>query len=239
MIRYLTTSALCVAALAGTAHAQSSPTPAGRWEGELQIPGKTLGLAVDLDRGADGWIGSLTIPMTTTADVPIERISVENSTVRFNVRLPGDTMFEGTLSGDAQQLSGLASNAQGGVAFQLARKGDAHVRVPPASSALTSDFEGVWEGSVEAGARTIRTRVIVSKAADGRAAASIVNLDQPSDAVPATTVSIEGKTIHLDVRIISGTYRGTLGAAGEIVGEWGQGGARAPLTLRKPAPQPQ
>src|SRR5688500_3152333 len=101
-------AAWCVFAAVSAGHAQSPTAPAGRWEGQIEIPGKTLGLTVDIDRNAAGaWIGTLTIPMTTTADVPIDRIGIESNGVHFEVRLPGTTTFEGTLSADGQQLSGL------------------------------------------------------------------------------------------------------------------------------------
>jgi hypothetical protein len=226
---------LCFAAIGTVAHAQSAPAPAGRWEGEIQMPGKPLGLVVDIDRSGTGWIGSLTIPMTTTVDVPIERISVENTAVHFTAKLPGDTTFEGTLSADARQLAGMASNALGGVPFQLVHKGAANVKVPAVSSLLTRDFEGVWEGAIEASGRTIRARITLSPGPDGRATATLVNLEQATETVPVTTVTLDGNAIHLDVRVVSGTYRGALTAAGEISGEWSQGAASAPLTLRRPA----
>jgi hypothetical protein len=217
--------------------AQSTSGAAGRWEGEIQIPGRTMPVAIDFDRNAAGvWIGSLTIPGTTTVDVPVERISIENTAVRFSAHLPGETSFDGTLSADAQQLSGLVSNAQGGVPFQLVRKGAAAVKVPPTSTALSSAFEGVWEGAIAAGPQTIRLRVTLSAGADGIATGVVQNLEQ-GEPVPVTTVTINGRSIELDVRLVSGVLRGALADTGEISGEWVQGGMRAPLTMRRSTPR--
>ena len=51
--------------------------------------------------------------------------------------------------------------------------------------------------------------------------------------IPATTVMVKGKDLTLEVRVISGSYRGTLSDTGEIVGEWTEGGKPMPVTFKR------
>jgi hypothetical protein len=44
---------------------------------------------------------------------------------------------------------------------------------------------------------------------------------------------VQGKQLELQARAVGGTYRGTLGASREIVGEWIEPSARLPLTFKR------
>ena len=114
----------------------AAASAAGHWEGKIQIPDHELSIAVDLAQTPAGaWIGSLSIAGSSTADVPLIKITVSGAGVQFTASLPGETSFAGTLSTDAATLAGKVSNAEGSVPFQLARTGEASVKVPPASVA--------------------------------------------------------------------------------------------------------
>src|SRR5262245_42608877 len=94
-------------ALSSAAPLRAQTDPTGHWEGKIHIPNRELGLAVDLTKDASGaWIGSLTIPGTTTVDVPLATVTVTAGAVRFTAALPGATTFEGVLSADAASLDG-------------------------------------------------------------------------------------------------------------------------------------
>ncbi len=220
-------------ALSMSSVAAEAAGPAGHWEGKIQIPDHELSIAVDLSQSATGgWIGSLSITGSAAVDVPLIKITVSGTSVQFVASLPGDTSFVGTLSTDASSLAGKVSNAEGAVPFQLARTGEANVKVPPPSSPSSKEFEGTWEGVLDVGGRVMRIELKMSPAADGTAKALLVNLDQGSEVVPVTTVTIQGKQLDLEARAVGGTYRGTLGAGGEIAGEWTQKTLRLPLTFK-------
>ena len=129
---------------ASLAFAQTAPNPSGHWEGQIQIPDHVLAMTLDLAKSPAGaWIGSMTIPSSTDVDVPLDTVTVDAAAVRFTALLPGHTSFEGSLSADARGLAGTASNAEGGVPFQLTRGGRGAAsrsrrrtaRCPPASRA--------------------------------------------------------------------------------------------------------
>lgn len=214
-------------------HAQAASEPIGRWQGKIQIPNKELGITVDLDRNSKGvWIGSMSVTGTTSIDVPLADIKMEGTSVRFAANLPERASFEGRLSADGSGLSGTASNAAGEAPFQLARSGEAKVKVPSPSSLLSKEFEGAWEGTVESDGKVRRVGLKLSPAADGSARATLIAVDQGNLEIPVTTVTIQDKQVQLDAPAISGTYRGTLGGSGDIAGEWTQGTTRLALTFK-------
>jgi hypothetical protein len=226
--------ATLLAAFAPGPRVQAAAGPSGHWEGKIRMPERELGFAVDLAKGPTGaWIGSLTIKGATAVDVPLTDISVKDATVRFTASLPGTTSFDGSLSADANSLTGKVSNAEGGVPFELARSGEANVTLPPASSAMSKDFEGMWEGAVSADGNTRRVALKMSSAPDGTARAVLISVDKGNVEIPVTTVTLKGKELELEARAVGGTYRGTLGANGEIAGEWIEKTARLPLTFKR------
>ena len=98
--------------------ARAATGAAGHWEGKIQIPEHELAFSVDLDQSAKGeWIGSLSITGTSSVDVPLIKITVTGTAVEFVANLPGETSFAGTLSTDANSLTGKAANADGAAPF--------------------------------------------------------------------------------------------------------------------------
>jgi hypothetical protein len=220
--------------LAPAARAQNAADPAGHWEGTIEMPRQAVSAAVDLAKGAQGgWIGTMSILGTPVLDVPLAQINVEGTKVRFKAALPDNPSFDGTLSAEADAIAGDASNSMGSVPFSLKRKGAANVKLPPPSSPLSKEFEGAWEGTLDAGGKLLRLSLKLAPAPDGTATATLVSLDQGSQEVPVTSVTIEQKELRFEARGVSGNYKGTLAANGEVAGEWAQGGGRMPLTLKR------
>jgi len=215
--------------------AQAVAGPSGHWEGKIQIPEREMAFSVDLAPGsAGGWIGSLSVAGSTSIDVPLENITVSPATVKFTAALPGATTFEGTLAADGATLIGKVASQEGAVPFQLSRNGEAKVNVPPPSSASAKEFEGRWEGVVEAGGKAMRMVLTISAAPNGSVRAVLNNLDKGNVEIPASTVTIQGKQLELEIRAVGGSYRGTLGPGGEIAGELAQQSVKLPLTFKRP-----
>ncbi len=213
----------------------ATPDATGHWEGKLQLPEREFGMVVDLARNPEGlWIGSMSLVGSSAAEVPLEKLTVHDSDVKFGAYLPEFASFEGNLSEDGGGLAGMASNASGGVRFQLARKGEAQVKAPARNSPLSTDFAGTWEGVAREGEKSLRVRLKLSQGTDGLAMAVLTSVDQGNQEIPVTTVTIDGRQLSMDARAVSGTYRGILGN-GEISGEWVQGPARLPLLFKRAA----
>src|SRR5262245_11827767 len=215
--------------------AQLAADPSGHWEGKLQVPEHEMAVTLELARTATGgWIGSMSIPISTSIDVPLGEILVERNSIRFRATLPGRSTWQGIVSADGTTLSGRASNGDGEAPFQLTRTGPASVKVPPPSSPLMKEFEGAWEGSLDANGSVTRIVMQLSAATDGTAVAMLTSATgAKSLEIPASTVTISGKELFLESRAVSGTYRGTLGADGTISGEWTQKAIHLPLTFKR------
>lgn len=231
---------VCLTGLVSGALAQTPASADGHWEGVIQMStpetGKSqdLGITVDIAKNAEGgWIGSMAVLKSSSIDVPLTSISIEGTLVQFTANLPGRAFFRGVLSKDSSSLSGTASNAAGQAPFQLTRKGEANVKTPPPSSALSKEFEGIWEGHIEAGGKVRRIALKLWAASDGTAMAVLISVDKGNLEIPITTVTITGKRLQLDARSVSGTYQGTLGNAGAITGVWNEGNDSLPLSFQR------
>ena len=230
---FLFSAALALAG-ASVVAAQSAPKGAGHWEGTVQYGNPPLSFALEISKNAAGaWVGTFSVPGSTTTDVPLSNITVGDASISFSLNVGDVATFEGKFSTDGAGVTGSASNSQGSAGFDMKRTGDAHVNAPPPSSALPKEFEGRWDGAVEAGGNRLRIGMKLSTGADGKAAASLISIDQGGQEFAATTVTIDGKKINVELRAISGTYTGTLGDNGEIAGDWTQGGTKLALNLKK------
>lgn len=223
-----------VAGLAMVGIAQTDSKVAGHWEGRIQMPKGDLGITVDLGKNPKGaWIGSVSVAGSSAKDVPLDDITVEDTTVRFTSNLPEQVFFEGLTAAGSDSLSGTASTAAGGAPFQLTRTGEANVKVPPPSSVLSREFAGSWEGSHEVNGKARRVGLKLWTAANGAAAATLTAGEPGGLEIPLTTVTIQGKDLRLEARAVSGTYHGTLSAGDEIIGEWSEETEHFPLTFKR------
>jgi hypothetical protein len=209
--------------------AQLASWPAGRWEGKIRIPERELDIMVDIAATAAGiWIGSMSVPLSTSIDVPLGSISIEGSVIRFTAALPRKASFEGTLSESG--IAGTVTSSDGRAPFDLQRRGDPRVAVPPPSTALAKEFAGAWEGTLDTGGRVTNIGVTLSSAPDGTATGILAALGTD---IPISTVTIAGAELRFESRAVSGAYVGTLGPTGDIAGEWTQKSVRIPLVLRR------
>jgi hypothetical protein len=215
-----------------TAMCDTTPNAAGHWEGKIEITGHELSIAVDLAPGTQpAWIGSMTVVGSTAIDVPLRAIVMDAGTVQFKADLPGHTSFECRLSPDSATLSGTASNEEGSAPLQLSRRGDANVKVPPVSSPLPKEFDGLWEGTLDAAGKL--TQVALKLTPSEQGTASAIFIVERKMEIPVTTVTISANRLTAESRSVSGAYTGTLDSNGAITGEWSQGKERLPLTFTR------
>ena len=224
-----------VALSSAAAPAQTAaPKAAGHWEGQIHMGAQEVPMAIDLSKNAAGaWIGTFSVPGSAQTDLPLANITADDAGIHFTLSVQEVATFDGKLSADAKNISGTASNSQGSVGFDLTRGGEAKVNLPPPSSALPKEFEGRWEGAIDIGGTKLRLAIKLSTGPDGKAAASLISIDQGGQEFPATTVTVADKKLTVEVRPVGGSYSGLLGANGEIVGAWAQGGNQVALVLKK------
>jgi hypothetical protein len=218
-------------ACAGALSAQSDMR--GHWSGTITMPQGSLGMEVDLDKTANGWIGSISIPMQGVTGIPLEQISFANRQGSFHLKgAPGDPSFSGTLSADGKTLDGNFSQGPTSLPLKLTLAGEAKVEVPKASSPVAAAFVGSWEGTIQSGPG-LRVVLTISNGKDG-AEAKMVSVDQGYAQIPVTSLTQSGTKLSLKVNLVGGGYEAEINAAGtELNGTWTQMGNGVPLQLKK------
>jgi hypothetical protein len=206
----------------------------GHWSGSLDTPAGSMGMEVDLDKTADGWIGSLSIPARGATGLSLDGITFNGGKAAFQLKdVPGGPSFAGTLSADGMTLDGQFS--QGGMSLPLkfTRNGEAKVVVPKPSPPVGAEFVGSWEGLIEG-----QGLHLVLTLANGKTAveAKLFSPDQGNAQVPVTAVSQLGTKLLVIASAVGASYSGDINKEGtEIAGTFTQGGMPFPLTLKKSA----
>ena len=225
---------MCVwIACAGALSAQSDIR--GHWSGNIDTPAGPIGMEVDLDKTASGWIGSISIPAQGASGLPLDAIAFNDGKGSFHIKGgPGDPGFTGTLSADGKILDGTFSQGTQSLPLKFNRTGEAKVEIPKASPAVAAEFVGSWEGTVNFGA-PLRIVLTISNGKDG-AEARMVSLDQGNAQIPVSAVIQTGAKLTLDVKAVGGGYQGQMNKEGtEVTGTWTQLGNSTPLVLKKSA----
>ncbi len=228
------TAVVCLwMACAGALSAQTDMK--GHWSGTIATPAGALVMEVDLDKTADGWIGSVSIPAQGATGMPLEKITFADGKGTFHLKGgPGDPTWTGALSADGKTLDGTFTQGPQSLPLKFSRTGDAKVELPKPSPAVAPRFVGTWEGTVNFG-MPLRLRLTISNGKNG-SEATLVSLDQGNAEIPISEITQQGTKLTLIVKAVSGDYSGEMNAQGtEIKGTWTQFGMSTELVLTKAA----
>jgi hypothetical protein len=175
-------------------------------------------------------VGTLTAG-TDHVTLPLLRVALEGSTIVFYGRT--DQQFHADIQSSGKALSGTATVSGYALPFSMARIGEATIEPPPMSPAVSKQLEGVWNGTLSAGGRSLRLAVTIANQPDGAAIATSVSVDEGGLTLPAV-VSQSGRDVKIETRGVVTSFVGTLNNAGaEISGTWTQGPVSLPLTLMR------
>lgn len=220
-------------ACAGAASAQSDMK--GHWSGSVETPGGTLAMEVDLDKTANGWIGSISIPAQGASGLPLDGVSFNAGKAAFHIKgAPGDPGFAGTLSTDGKSMDGQFSAGTTSLPLKFSRTGEAKVAIPKASPAIAAEFLGKWEGTIQSGPG-LRVVLTISNGSTG-AEAQLMSPDQGNNAIPVGAVTQKGTKLSLEVNAVGGGYEGEINKEGtQLNGTWTQMGNSIALVFTKSA----
>jgi hypothetical protein len=212
--------------------AQSPVDPSGHWEGVIQAPEMSIPFEVDFMRNAKGEIiGTINLPAERIAGLPIANVKVDGATVSFHVR--ADQPLTGTISADGTSITGNMAASGGTAPFTMTRTGAARIEPHVSNKPVGKALEGTWRGTLQSRMGSMKLVLEIANTADG-ATARLINLDQGSLTIPASTITQEGTTLTLVFKIIDGTFAGTLNAAGtELSGTISQRQGSMPLTFTR------
>ena len=101
-----------------------------------------------------------------------------------------EAVFEGTLNKERTELTGTFT--QGGQQFPLTLKRSEQAAV---SQTPAKDFEGSWQGTLEAGGQKLRLVVTVTKSDAGSYAGKLDSLDQGAT-IPIDTITVNGDAVR-------------------------------------------
>lgn len=213
-------------------------TPAGHWEGKIDLPGNPIDIVVDLDStDAGSWIGDIDIPAQGLNGFPLVSIEVEGSTISFAMPgIPGDPVFHGMLHDDGSVLTGELKQGGAALPFRLERSGDAEIeaatRGPAVPAELASALAGRWEGKLEVPGQPMRVAFEFTTDSAGGLNATFDSPDQGQTGLPVSRLSVEGQTVSVELSYAGIRYEGTLDEARtQISGNFHQGGGSLPLVL--------
>ncbi len=233
----LTFAAAALSLVAPFAFSQPAPSAAGHWEGSISVPGRELGIVVDLAPAEkDAWKGTIAIPEQNLKSFPLSSIDVANGAVKFAMSgVPGNPAFDGKLAADGQSVSGSFTQGGGTIPFTMKRTGAARFAELAKSTPVAKGFEGTWEGTLDTGAAQLR---LVLKLANGKDAATgtLTSVDQGGAVIPIAVITQTRSELKLDLPAVGGGFKGEISKdAASISGTWTQAGADLPLTLHRRA----
>jgi uncharacterized protein len=98
------------------------------------------------------------------------------------------------------------------------------------------DFEGSWQGTLDAGAARLRLLVTVTKSEAGIYSGKFDSLDQGAS-IPIDTITLNGDAVRFEIKSAVIVYEGVLNKERtEVTGKFTQGGQEFPLNLKRGEP---
>jgi hypothetical protein len=223
------------ALLLSTISAQPASDPSGHWEGSIQSSIGQLNFEIDLARNRTGeFTGAVNQPLEHLTGLPLANIVVDGKSVRFQVKgTPGERAFKGTISDDGKSISGDYSQGGYTIPFSVTRTGDARFEAAVKNPPISSEFEGVWNGTLAANGKQLRAILTLANQPDGIASGSFVTVDDGLE-IPIATITQNASSLTLDLKAVGASYSGTLNPdATEMAGTYTQGSHVLPLTFRR------
>lgn len=215
-------------------------TPAGRWQGFVDIPGRPLALVVDIAQDSDGrWIGSVIVPALGVKGAPIASATSEAGGIAFDLgRLLASSAYgpakfaarlqpDGAMAGEMRQAGNVAP-------FTLTRTGPSQVEPPVRSTPVAADVAHAWRGDFELTGYPRRVTLTFENHADGGATATLVVVGKATTTVPIDLVVQEGANLRIESHAMGIAFEGRLDdARAELQGTIEVGPIERPLVLRR------
>jgi len=244
---------LIVAALASLSpkiyhaiRAARAPKIEGAWQGTLQIQQASLRGVLKIGKTNGVYHATLDSIDQRLAGIPVSKFVYDYPMVRAELSSLGAT-YEAKLDSSGRQMAG--DWKQGGVTVPLTlERTDTPWQM--AGPMAESDYQagsgpqGAWQGTLQAGAMSLRLKFRIGPNADGAWRAEMDSVDQGVTALAASSASFDAPTVKVNFNQIGGSFQGDLNAdQSQLAGTWTQGGQTFPLKLERakaeaaPAPE--
>ncbi|HET6463535.1 MAG TPA: alpha/beta fold hydrolase [Candidatus Krumholzibacteria bacterium] len=226
MRSFLLACALLLVAATAAFLAVTSESFVGDWEGTLE----GVGLRVVMHMKHDGgkWTALMESPDQGPGADPCDEVKVDGMKLYFALD-KYNVEYAGTLSKDGNNIEGVFTQGQR-MALTFARSGAAPSAPAPSAPVTPHPLAGDWAGTLDAG---MKLRLAVHLVNNGGAwSGNMVSLDQGGGNIPFSAVTVDGNKLHLDVKVINGSYDGTW-TGNTIKGTWSQNGNALPLDFAR------
>jgi hypothetical protein len=222
--------------------ALASPGVAGNWSGILDVGPAKLRLVFKIANiGPGGLSAKMDSPDQGARDIAVDKVTFDGGKLKIELtQIQG--VYEGTIDKTGTNCVGEWRQGPGAFPLKLSRTESAAAPAPEefnaadlaASREAARKFAGVWGGSLDAGAASLRLRVKIEKAANGAAAGTMDSLDQGANGIPLSGIVLKEGKLRFEVRGIGGSFLGNVSDDGStITGQWKQGPATLPLELKR------
>jgi hypothetical protein len=213
--------------MAGGAHAQDI---IGEWQGTLKAGEAELRLVLHIAQGDDGsFKATLDSVDQGVNGIPVTSISLKDSHVSFTV----DSIhasYEGRVNASGLSIEGTWTQRQ---SLPLTFERAAVPMKTEHKPAKPSDIDGIWSGTLDTGAITLRIVFHITNTEDGLTA-TMDSPDQNAKGLPVTAVTRSGSALILELKQVGGKFEGKINNDLTVIdGTWTQGGASLPLTLKR------
>lgn len=218
----------------------AADTPAGRWEGTVQVPDFPLHVVVDLDHDASGaWIGSIVIPELNVKGAQLVDIGLHGANASFAIKgaltdpQAGPARFQAHLDATGS-MAGNFTQAGNSTTFSLKRTGPAQVDLPARSTAVAGEFEGKWVGEYELMGYPRHVTLTLTNHGSAAASAEFIIVGKKVNNLPVDLVTQDGAFLRIESHEIGINFEGRFRKeTGEIAGTYEQGPFELPLVLHR------
>jgi serine-type D-Ala-D-Ala carboxypeptidase/endopeptidase len=208
---------------AGPLRAQPAPPVHGDYLGTLGPLHLKLHVAVAADGALSGTLDS---PDQGAVGIPCAEFHVQGDTFSFTVPAVHGT-WSGAIARDGATLEGTWSQ---GTPQPLTFARDTFV---PALK--PSAVDGIWLGTLQAGALSLRVQISVRSDRSGQESCTFDSIDQGAFGLLCANVAFSGSDFSFDIPAAMGHWRGKLASDGQtLTGTWSQA-QPIPLTLQREA----
>ena len=107
---------------------------------------------------------------------------------------------------------------------------------PVVGQTPAKDFEGSWQGTLDAGGTKLRLALTITKSDTGAYSGKLDSLDQGAT-IPIDTITVNGDAVRLEIKSPAIVYEGTLNKERtELTGTFTQSGQDFPLAFKRSEP---
>jgi hypothetical protein len=220
--------------------AQTAGDPSGHWTGSIHVPpingaaGKEIAIEIDLSRSQAGTpVATFSQPDQSLKGLPMSKVAFDGRSVTFELKVNGGGLFNGTLA-DATSMTGEFVTTEGGykIPFNLTRTGDARIAPAPKGSRISTELEGTWNGTIDAGDKQERLILKMANQADGTSSGTILDQDGSNVEIPIA-ITQKASDVTIEVTAVGGSFAAVLTGGTELTGTWTQGPLSLPLTFTR------